>query len=117
MSGRRTSAAEGLSNLHRIARRQLSLVEEGEWEEILALMDERMDISASVGEPLPDVLRPLRELCLMIDRLNSELEQKLVEGRTAVLRQMARLHRSRRTIGAYHPPDIPEYPRYLDEKK
>ncbi len=117
MSARRMTAAEGMSSLHRAAHRQLELAREGEWEKVLALMEDRMDVSASVGEPLTDVLRPLRELCLMIDQLDGQLEQILVEGREAIVRQIAQLQQRRRTIGAYHPPEVPEHPRYLDEKK
>lgn len=117
VSERKRTAAESLSSLHGTARKQVDLALEGEWEKVSALMQDRIDLSASMGEPLPEVLRPLRELCLMIDRLDDRLEQILEQGREATLRQIAQLQLNRRTIGAYHPPKMPERPRYLDEKK
>ena len=117
MSGAGRTAADGFSRLHRAARKQVDFARDGEWEKVSALMQDRMDRSCAMGEPLPEVLRPLRELCLMIDQLDEQLEQILEQGREATLRQMAQLQLNRRTIGAYHPPEMPERPRYLDEKK
>ncbi len=111
------TVAEMVQRLHHLTRCQLRRAEAGSWEEVRALMSDRAPLMRSLADARPAALRPLRSLCMQIDRLNARLEDMIGEEQESTLRALSRVRRAERSIGAYSTGWVPRRPEYLDEKK
>ncbi|GEM_PF-4907832 len=117
MSREIVSAAEAVEKLYRIACKQVSRAESGRWEEVHQLMSERVPLVRRLGDARPAALRPLRSLCLQIERMNEKLEDMIGEEQEKTLLVLSELRRAERSIGAYATSWIPRSPEHLDERK
>ncbi|MFO7942283.1 MAG: hypothetical protein R6U92_06575 [Bacillota bacterium] len=108
--------AVGLTEIHRIARRQVYLLGEGRWDEAISLLKMRRELMGRMRRPDVETVRPLLPLCDRILAADERIYSSLAAVRNTLAHRLRSLQNAEDTPSTYRPTGIyfMRVSRYLD---
>lgn len=120
-TNRNTSLSRRVGELHQLARRQLTLLQDERWKDACRIMDKRRSIVDALKEGHSNSALPssIKKMGGEIIAMDEKIKEQLTEAQISTMKKLRDVRKLRRTVSAYDtdPSDLPEAPRFIDERR